>query len=831
MATSYTTILKLALPAQGELSGSWGNVVNDNITQMIEEAIAGRKVINTWSTNSATLSTADGTTSEARAAMLAFTDTGSSLSGAATVICPAQSKIYICKNSTGQTVTIKTSSGTGVAIPNGETMFVFCDGTNVEQAVTNISSLNVDGFAFSIGGAVTTAGAFTTSGANALTLTTTGTTNVTLPTTGTLATTAGTETFTNKTLTSPAVGTALTLNAQGELRFGDSDTSNYVGFEAPATVSSNQIWVLPAADGSNGQALITNGSGTFSFGNVGGDVVDDTSPQLGGDLDVNGNSIVSTSNADINIEPNGTGDVNLKADHVQLGGANENATLTTNGTADLTINTNNNVNSGSITIFDGANGNIRVAPNGTGDFLVQADTVQVGDSNADATITTNGTGDLTLNTNSGSNSGSIAIADGANGNITITPNGSGNIVLDGLTFPNADGSANQVLQTNGSGTLSFATVSGGSGGLGSYGAVNSTGGSAQATGTEAIAIGKNAEATATNSIAIGDGADAKAQNNIAIGLNSNAGSSYAHSIALGKSATVTSSAQLMLGAPNGYTGALTSIRVGNTSYSPSNNYDLATKKYVDDNAGGGGSGGLGNYGEVNSTGTAASANGTDAIAIGEFSQASGSNDIAIGSSSLASNNAGTAVGYDSTANGFKGSAFGERANNSHNYSVCIGSQATTSAANQVMLGNSSISDLRCQDTSITAVSDSRDKVDVATLAIGLDFVETIEPKAFYKNNRGIYYDSDTGEFDQTGYDNATKKYSKKEFGFIAQDVAAALPSQYSDARVTFAEDDPLHGFNVQHFTPGDMVPILWKAVRELSAKNKALEARIEALEG
>ena len=63
--------------------------------------------------------------------------------------------------------------------------------------------------AFSTAGAFTTAAAFTTSGANALTLTTTGSTNVTLPTTGTLATLAGSETFTNKTLTSPRVGTSV----------------------------------------------------------------------------------------------------------------------------------------------------------------------------------------------------------------------------------------------------------------------------------------------------------------------------------------------------------------------------------------------------------------------------------------------------------------------------------------------------------------------------------------------------------------------------------------------------------------------------------------------
>jgi hypothetical protein len=48
MTTQYTSILKLALPVQGELSGTWGDVVNDNITSMVEEAVAGRAVINSW---------------------------------------------------------------------------------------------------------------------------------------------------------------------------------------------------------------------------------------------------------------------------------------------------------------------------------------------------------------------------------------------------------------------------------------------------------------------------------------------------------------------------------------------------------------------------------------------------------------------------------------------------------------------------------------------------------------------------------------------------------------------------------------------------------------
>jgi len=142
MTTQYTPILKLALPVQGELSGTWGDVVNDNITSMIEQAIAGRSVVNTWSGNSHTLTTANGTTAEARAAMLSLTDTGTQLSAAGTVVCPALSKTYIVKNGAGQVITVKTASGSGIAIPNGKTMLVYCDGTNVLEGVDHVVTLS-----------------------------------------------------------------------------------------------------------------------------------------------------------------------------------------------------------------------------------------------------------------------------------------------------------------------------------------------------------------------------------------------------------------------------------------------------------------------------------------------------------------------------------------------------------------------------------------------------------------------------------------------------------------------------------------------------------------
>jgi hypothetical protein len=64
--------------------------------------------------------------------------------------------------------------------------------------------------------------------------------------------------------------TDIVLNAQRELRLADADSSAYVGFKAPSTITSNRIWTLPAADGTNSQVLSTNGSGVLSWATAGG---------------------------------------------------------------------------------------------------------------------------------------------------------------------------------------------------------------------------------------------------------------------------------------------------------------------------------------------------------------------------------------------------------------------------------------------------------------------------------------------------------------------------------------------------------------------------------
>jgi len=67
------------------------------------------------------------------------------------------------------------------------------------------------------------------------------------------------------------------LNAQNDLRFADSDSSNWVAFQAPSTVAANVTWTLPNVDGSASQVLSTNGSGTLSWITAAVAITDNTS--------------------------------------------------------------------------------------------------------------------------------------------------------------------------------------------------------------------------------------------------------------------------------------------------------------------------------------------------------------------------------------------------------------------------------------------------------------------------------------------------------------------------------------------------------------------------
>lgn len=141
MPSSYTSSLRLTLPVTGENSGTWGDLVNTGITNLVDASVAGYAAV-TMTDADYTLTTANGTADEARKMLLNITGT---LTTTRNVICPTASKLYFIKNATagGFAITLKTSSGTGISIPNGKSSVLMCDGTNVVEAVSFITAYTI----------------------------------------------------------------------------------------------------------------------------------------------------------------------------------------------------------------------------------------------------------------------------------------------------------------------------------------------------------------------------------------------------------------------------------------------------------------------------------------------------------------------------------------------------------------------------------------------------------------------------------------------------------------------------------------------------------------
>jgi hypothetical protein len=125
--------------------------------------------------------------------------------------------------------------------------------------------------------------------------------------------------------------------------------------------------------------------------------------------------------------------------------------------------------------------------------------------------------------------------------------------------------------------------------------------------------------------------------------------------------------------------------------------------------------------------------------------------------------------------------------------------------NEITLGNSSHTVLRCNVTSITSLSDARDKKEISELSAGLDFVKTLKPVEFVWNDR----------------DNEAKR-DIKDFGFIAQDLKKSQEdAELADTLKLVYEENP----EKLEASYGKLIPILVKAIQDLSAKVEALEAK------
>jgi len=140
MASTYSTSLRLELIGQGEQSGTWGVTTNNNFGALVEQAITGVQTI-TMGDATYTLTNFDGAVDEARNAVLVL---GGTVTTPQNLIAPGVEKVYIITNATGSTITIKTSSGTGIAVSNGSTSLVYCNGLDFFNASPNINSITGD---------------------------------------------------------------------------------------------------------------------------------------------------------------------------------------------------------------------------------------------------------------------------------------------------------------------------------------------------------------------------------------------------------------------------------------------------------------------------------------------------------------------------------------------------------------------------------------------------------------------------------------------------------------------------------------------------------------
>ena len=202
--------------------------------------------------------------------------------------------------------------------------------------------------------------------------------------------------------------------------------------------------------------------------------------------------------------------------------------------------------------------------------------------------------------------------------------------------------------------------------------------------------------------------------------------------------------------------------------------------------------------------------GRDNVGIGRlaFREGGGDYNVCIGSS------AGTGVNSGDYNTMVGNSADGGSGNNN----TLLGNGATRSSNsvnNEITLGNSSVTALRCAVTSITSLSDERDKSEIEDLSYGLAFIDALQPREFVWDNRA----ETRTEFDEDGNETEVEFYSankgKKDFGFIAQEVREL---DNDTLRLVYAENE-----EKLELSYGKLVPILVKAIQELKEEVELLK--------
>jgi len=242
MASTYSD-LKIELIGTGEQSGTWGTTTNTNLGTAIEEAITGSANVSFSSANVTLTLTDTNTTQAARNLRLNLTGTSG---GARTLTVPAIEKVYIINNGLADAVTVKNSTGTGIAVPAGKTTYIYNNGTNVVDAITHLSSLT-------LATALPVA-----SGGTGATTATNARTNLGL---GSIST----QDATAISVSGGTVGGTTIVNTSGNVTASGTTTLSGTAI-ASGTLNVTGNLQLDGSAGSSGQVIVSSGSGTPIWG-------------------------------------------------------------------------------------------------------------------------------------------------------------------------------------------------------------------------------------------------------------------------------------------------------------------------------------------------------------------------------------------------------------------------------------------------------------------------------------------------------------------------------------------------------------------------------------
>jgi hypothetical protein len=238
--STYSPTLRIELIGAGQQDGTWGDTTNSNLGTIIENAITGVADI-PFANAPYTLTAFNGLPDEARNAVLNLIGTNLT---AQNLIAPSVEKTYIVKNATGAAVTIKTSSGTGIVIPNGSTQIVWCNGTEfyLASGVVAGTGISVSGATVSLANTSVAAGTYSAA-------------TITVDAQGRLTAASAT-----------TLGTMATQNAASVAITGGTINGAVIGGSSPAAITGTTVTATTVALGGGWTVVESGGVLLFRSG-------------------------------------------------------------------------------------------------------------------------------------------------------------------------------------------------------------------------------------------------------------------------------------------------------------------------------------------------------------------------------------------------------------------------------------------------------------------------------------------------------------------------------------------------------------------------------------